>query len=145
MSEDTLASVKKSRPRKYPPICSVPDCGLIHYAKGYCKKHNTQVSRHGRLTPERERNVVRTCKVEKCGRHDVTTDLCKKHARQVRIHGRLTPEREHIMGNVGCIVVGCKKPHRSKGYCTKHYNQMRWQKIASKIKKLEEIEKKEMK
>lgn len=120
--------------------CSVRDCENKHYAKAYCKKHYTQVARHGRLTPERERGVVRVCLVEGCERTDTIGQYCRKHARQIRTHGRLTPEREHQMGNVGCRVSGCEAKHRAKGYCVKHYNQMRWQRIKRTLQRIKELE-----
>jgi hypothetical protein len=109
--------------------CSVSGCQARHYAKEYCKKHYTQVLRHGKLTPDRERGVVRVCKVDGCERTDTIQWYCRKHARQLRVHGRLTPEREHIMGFEGCRVPKCNEPHRAKGYCAKHYNQDRWRRL----------------
>ncbi|MBI3722989.1 hypothetical protein HY251_03400 [bacterium] len=109
--------------------CRVDSCKIRHYAKGYCKKHYTQILRHGKLTPERERGVVRVCKVGGCGRTDTIAWYCRKHKRQLRVHGRLTPEREHIMGREGCRVARCKEPHRAKGYCAKHYNRERWRRL----------------
>lgn len=109
--------------------CNIENCTTRHYAKGFCKKHYTQVLRHGRLTPERERGVVRICKAAGCNETDTIRYYCRKHARQIRVHGRLTPEREHNMNNDGCTVESCSEPHRAKGYCARHYNQQRWRKI----------------
>jgi hypothetical protein len=120
--------------------CSARDCEAKHYAKGYCKKHYTQIARHGRLTPETERGVIRVCIVEGCERTDTIGQYCRKHARQIRTHGRLTPDREHQMGNVGCRVPGCTNRHRAKGYCVKHYNQTRWQKIKRTLQRVRELE-----
>ncbi len=124
------------KPRK----CLAASCEAKHYAKGYCKKHYTQISRHGRLTPERERGVVRVCVAAGCGRTDTVGQYCRKHARQMRTHGRLTPEREHQMGNTGCRVRGCPNKHRAKGYCVKHYNQTRWQRIKRTLQRMRELE-----
>ena len=72
-----------------PRMCSVAGC-TRHYAKGHCKKHYTQVARHGRLTPERERGAVRVCTAPGCERADTVRrrgegePYCRKHARQVR-------------------------------------------------------------
>lgn len=54
---------------------------------------------------------------------------CRRHARQISIHARLTPEREHVMGNQGCVVENCEGKHRARGFCAKHYNEKRWQRI----------------
>ena len=120
--------------------CTQLDCENKHYAKGFCKKHYTQLARHGRLTPERERGIVRTCLVEGCARTDTIGQYCRKHARQIRTHGRLTPDREHQMGNTGCRVPGCANKHRAKGYCVKHYNQVRWQRIKRVRQRKKELE-----
>ncbi len=116
-------------PARQEKPCKVETCQIRHYAKGYCKKHYTQVLRHGKLTPERERGIVRVCKVEGCGRTDTIAWYCRKHKRQLRVHGRLTPEREHVMGREGCAVARCKEPHRAKGFCAKHYNRERWRRL----------------
>ena len=123
--------------------CDVPRCEAKNYARGggfarLCKRHYSQVERHGRLTPERERGVVRVCLVEGCERTDTIGQYCRKHARQVRVHGRLTPEREHEFGRVGCTVPGCSEEHRAQGYCVRHYNQMRWQRIKRLIARARE-------
>ena len=120
--------------------CSSRDCENRHYAKGFCKKHYTQLARHGRLTPERERGVVRVCGVDRCGRTDTIGQFCRKHARQIRTHGRLTPELEHMMGNLGCQQPGCQSPHRAKGHCVKHYNQLRWQRIKTTLEFARELQ-----
>ena len=114
---------------RQPRTCSAENCQARHYANDLCKKHYAQVARYGRLTPERERGTVRVCLAEGCGRTDTIRFHCRKHARQVRVHGRLTPEREHHMGSVGCMVRGCKEPHRAKGLCAVHYNTDRWKRL----------------
>lgn len=110
--------------------CEATDCVGRHYAKGYCKKHYTQVLKHGELTPERERDEPRVCKVTGCGRTDTIRYYCRKHARQMTRYGRLTPEREHVMGRAGCKKPGCPEPHRAKGLCARHYNQDRWKRVS---------------
>lgn len=120
--------------------CSVGECRHKHYAKGYCKKHYTQIARHGSLTPERERGVDRPCEAPGCQRFDVGRTpegaYCKKHARQIRTHGKLTPEAEHdYRRHSACTMPGCTNEHRAKGLCTKHYNQQRWKSIKAIIEK----------
>jgi hypothetical protein len=119
------APVKRRKSR----VCLLDSCVSRHYAKGFCKKHYTQVLRHGRLTPERERGVVRVCKAVGCVETDTIRFYCRKHARQIRVHGRLTPEREHNMDNEGCSMPGCDESHRAKSLCARHYNQARWRRI----------------
>lgn len=108
-------------------FCTNPDCSVLHYANGWCKKHYTQFARHGRLIPESERGHFYLCSVHSCDRratrHVRRTRYCLRHARQILVHGRLTPEREHILVHGGCTSPGCKEPYRAKGFCIKHYNQ----------------------
>lgn len=130
--ESTGVARRVVRRRRKSRACGVEGCTTHHYAKGFCKKHYTQVLRHNRLTPERERGVVRVCKAPGCSSTDTIRFYCRKHWRQIRVHGRLTPEREHNMENEGCSAAGCSNPHRAKGLCAKHYNQRRWQRIKTK-------------
>lgn len=129
--------------------CSVEGCKQKHYAKDWCKKHYSQVARHGRLVPETERGLKRPCTAPGCTKEDGTMveyndelrALCTRHRRQYKDHGRLTPEREHAWGvHDGCLERGCDAPHRAKGYCRKHYNQRRWLRIKEGLKKLKMIE-----
>ncbi|MHC4661733.1 MAG: hypothetical protein ACYS8W_08590 [Planctomycetota bacterium] len=112
--------------------CLVAGCGQPFYAKGYCNRHYTQVLRHGRLTPEKERGKVKICQAPGCARTDCIGDYCKKHYRQIRKHGHLTPEREHGFGISGCSYPGCRNPHRAKGLCSRHYFHERYIKSSGK-------------
>lgn len=112
--------------------CTAGDCLARHYARGLCKKHYAQTLRHGRLTPERERGVVRSCAAPGCertsGEHDFVGEHCRKHARQIELFGRLVPERERIFGVKQCVAnKRCREPVRAKGLCASHYNKKRWQ------------------
>ena len=130
--------------------CNVPGCEAKNYARGggfarLCKRHYTQIDRHGRLTPERDRGrPPGPCAAPKCEQtaaicpRGATARYCLKHARQVRTHGRLTPEREHVMNHVGCRVPGCAEEHRAGGFCVRHYNQARWQRIKRLIARAQE-------
>ncbi|MGF2716865.1 hypothetical protein ACQUY5_32630, partial [Bacillus cereus] len=46
--------------------CKVLDCKNPQWAKGVCEKHYKQKVTHGKLTPEKERNIGRICSVEWC-------------------------------------------------------------------------------
>jgi len=111
--------------------CTADDCLARYYARGFCKKHYAQTLRHGRLTPELERGLVRTCPATGCGRtsddHDFVGDHCRKHARQIELFGRLAPETERVFGVRRCTASRrCREPVRAKGLCASHYNKRRW-------------------
>lgn len=111
--------------RKPQRTCSVAGCTAAHVSKGLCRRHRSQVERHGRLTPELERRP-RPCLAPTCdGRRAELGPYCRKHARQERLHGRLTPERERVVGWVGCVVDGCDGKHRAKKLCARHYHAAR--------------------
>lgn len=129
-----------------PVICSAEGCGEAHYAKTFCKKHYTQVTRHGQLTPTTEREGAKRpmCDAETCGRRDTLLLegkwWCRKHYRQIKVFGKLTPEREHLIGIKRCKIPGCKTKNRAKGLCAKHYNQSKWAGIRNKLERLKKLE-----
>lgn len=119
--------------------CDAPGCPATeHYALKCCKKHWTQLLRHGRYTPERERGAVRNCGAKGCERRASVSGHCRRHARQVRKHGMLMPQLEREIGKYAhCTVKECKAPHRAKGLCGPHYSKARWaaqQKLATRKK-----------
>lgn len=72
--------------------CSVEGCSRPHHANGYCTKHNHQIERHGRITPERERSVYSTdskCSVSGCDNRPKNNGLCNRHYLQVRRFGKI--------------------------------------------------------
>ncbi len=83
------------------PICRAPNCERPAQSRGYCPKHYGQIWRHGRLTPELERQPPSKrgrnpliCSVEACSGKPIAKGYCWRHYQQIRRHGRLTPERE---------------------------------------------------
>ena len=66
--------------------CKVHNCSVPHYAKNYCKKHYTQVVRHGKLTPNRERVLreARICSVRGCENRHCAKGKCTRHYVQAR-------------------------------------------------------------
>lgn len=49
-------------------ICKISDCGIKHYAKGYCKKHYQQILTHGKILSPKKARVG--CTVSGCnGKH----------------------------------------------------------------------------
>lgn len=108
-------------------------CAQGHYGKGFCKKHYTQLERHGRLTLERERGSGRHCSTPKCRGLGVHRRVgggyhCAKCHAKNKAEGKVdaAPRQE-------CSVRGCDSPHRAKGLCTKHYNAARWRRIKAAV------------
>ena len=64
--------------------CLVDDCPDEHYVKGYCEKHDTQIKKHGRLTPELERERHKGCLTPECPGKHYAKGYCRKHYRQIR-------------------------------------------------------------
>lgn len=118
--------------------CKAENCERVTYARRFCKKHYAQTLRHGRLTPETERGVIRTCAAPDCQRtndkHDFARGYCRKHARQIELFGRLAPETERMFGIDRCSVPGCKADVRAKALCASHYNKRRWREKGDQIK-----------
>lgn len=117
--------------------CSVKKCDGLYYARRFCKKHYAQTLRHGRLTPELERDAVLECPAPDCGRtseeYDFVRGHCRKHARQIDLYGKLTPEAERTFGVEECTVKRCGGDVRAKGLCASHYNKKRWREKKDKI------------
>ena len=84
------------RPRKnWVDYCHLPSCDSVSQAKGLCWKHYQQKRRHGRCTPELEREYYDgPCVAPGCEGKPVQHGLCKRHAGQVARHGCLTPDTE---------------------------------------------------
>ena len=108
-----------------PRVCQVPGCDHPVIAHQRCVRHDRQMRRHGRLTPEREhRTRPRPCTAPGCTRPVSAREMCVKHYLQVAVHGRLTPELERHPAQP-CVAPDC--PHRAiaNGYCNQHYLQCR--------------------
>ncbi|AFQ29928.1 hypothetical protein P4493_05235 [Bacillus thuringiensis] len=61
-------------------ICKEIDCHSKVRAKGYCAKHYTQIQRHGRVTPEKEKlQNGGICKIEGCNQKLRSRGLCSSH------------------------------------------------------------------
>jgi hypothetical protein len=68
--------------------CSIEDCGVAVYARGWCNRHYQRWRRHG--DPSVDRTPARTlgdCSVDECGSPAVARDLCNLHYRRKRVHG----------------------------------------------------------
>lgn len=74
------------------PICSLPECGKPHVARGYCRGHYTTWHRTG--SPYTVRTYVkggRPCSFPGCDRPHDSRDLCLGHNAQRKAGRELTP------------------------------------------------------
>lgn len=72
-------------------ICKVDGCDIKIKQNGYCSKHYSQIYRHGRLTPEKERqkyNANTKCNHEGCKEIAKTKGYCLTHYSQKWRYGK---------------------------------------------------------
>lgn len=78
-----------------PPICSVPDCGRPHKARGYCKAHNDHIKKGREPGPLQRRDPPGPCSVDGCESQRFANTYCIQHnsnrIQRWRTYG-LTPE-----------------------------------------------------
>lgn len=70
--------------------CTVEGCNRKHHSQGYCGKHWHQITRHGQITPDRERQRYGPedkCSVEGCANRPHILGMCNKHSLQMSRHG----------------------------------------------------------
>lgn len=134
-----------------PTLCTFPECGRKHRAKGYCSGHYFQFNAGRELTPLRKRvekkprarkpRAVEPCSFDPCDRPGHTKGLCRGHYQQhlkgkplKALQQRKTrepapepdpepaPEAEET-----CRFDGCDRPVWNKGrqLCSGHYSQLR--------------------
>lgn len=124
--------------------CSVNDCCARVYARGMCRNHYAQVSRYGVLSSERRSRI---CKTKGCRQFAMLSkDYCVRHHTQIRRGRKAQKEiaycsvfgckklREkstyclthyNAIAADGCLVVSCDESNYARGYCRRHYAQMR--------------------
>lgn len=69
-----------------PRLCSIPDCGKPHRARGYCGKHLMRVYAHG--DPRQTRCYEGAlCKVDGCASEAKSLGMCRKHYARTLRHG----------------------------------------------------------
>lgn len=117
--------------------CSIEGCNKRHEAKGYCKNHYKSLLKYSdplrvernkqerkiksSQKPERKwicQSTHGTCEVEDCRNPIKARRLCDKHLQRLYRNGDIGKDRPELYG---CIVPACSKPHKTGGYCTKHY------------------------
>ena len=114
-------------------VCSVDGCENKCKAHGYCIKHLRQIQRHGRLTPELERESCNEkCKVDNCKEKAFSKGYCSKHYQEYKKYGNIDSSRKKEKNKI-CSIEGCNEKHYAKGYCSKHYQQYKYQKKEKEI------------
>ncbi|MGF2716567.1 hypothetical protein ACQUY5_30870, partial [Bacillus cereus] len=86
-------------------------------------KHYKQKVTHGKLTPEKERNIGRICSVEWCDEKHHANGYCSKHDAQMKTKGKIL----EIEVKKTCKIEGCNGKHKAKGLCKIHYHRMKHQ------------------
>lgn len=80
---------------KYGPakICSFPECGRPHDAKGLCTSHYLQQKKGGELRPIRYQMIrlLKVCEFDECGRRHYSKGLCYAHYQQQKRGAELHP------------------------------------------------------
>lgn len=101
-------------------ICSIPDCGKPHQARGLCSTHDYRMKKHG--ATEVPAHVPSMCSAPDCGRLVRVRGVCDRHYRRLKKHGQLDlPPR--ISKRPECSVNGCKKTIHGLGLCQSHYSR----------------------
>lgn len=68
-------------------------------------------------------SLLNCCKRESCTEKVYCKELCKKHYME-EFYIKKVGQRTKFKHD-GCKVSGCNKPHKSKGYCNKHYSRFK--------------------
>lgn len=66
-------------------LCSIPDCGKPHWAKGWCSLHYRRNKKHG--TPLPQIQPQRLCSIPGCGNPHDAQGWCRVHYGRWRMHG----------------------------------------------------------
>lgn len=124
--------------------CLVDGCGDAIYAKNMCRRHYAQVSRCGILSSVRR---SRTCGIAGCQQSAMLSKAyCQRHHAQMRKGrepkldiaycsvfdcGNLRERSTYCLTHYTaiqtqeCLVGGCPDKPFTRGYCVRHYYQMR--------------------
>ncbi len=107
-------------------ICSVPSCGKIHEAKGYCKRHYKSMRVHGDpLHVDKARiQAPKQCKIEGCEKAHEARGYCANHYASLKRHGDplAATQRGPYKSSKICFVDGCHTTSYSNGLCRFHYD-----------------------
>lgn len=104
-----------------PRLCSIPECGKPHKAKGYCDKHYQRLQSHGDAT-QTHRYDGELCSIAACENPAKAHRLCQMHYARLRKHG--DPLKGAAVRYHGCEIQGCDRPHNARGLCKIHYDRL---------------------
>ncbi len=100
-------------------ICTIPDCGKPHRARGWCATHYAWYRAHGAPI------IIRSnCSIEGCTRKHKNHGLCATHSWRLKTHGSTDAPPKRIIPEL-CSVDQCGEKHYSLGYCLRHYHKVR--------------------
>lgn len=110
-------------------ICTYPDCGRKHVARGWCHVHY-ELERAGEpMRPIKQygkRDPV--CSYDGCGQKTAAVGLCTGHYRQKALGKQLKPLRfvrtPKYEPGLLCEFDGCDRAPKSRGLCAAHYAQL---------------------
>jgi len=107
--------------------CKIKGCRGKYKAKGFCVKHYRNFRSTGDPLPKKkipEHGALSSqCVVAGC-EHPVfvvSKRLCKTHYHRMYRNGKLEISRAAPDTHRLCLVKGCGRSHKSKGYCGTHY------------------------
>jgi Helix-turn-helix domain len=112
------------------PNCVVEGCNRPHHARGLCKMHYGRKLYHREDFPEfkprraispEERVNIYTRRLAGESVADIAAALKLNRTTIFCIIKGLIPKKPLLSG---CLIPGCKKTHRARGYCTSHYYRL---------------------
>lgn len=112
--------------------CKVHGCEENVFSNGYCKRHNQQIYRHGKITKVEKPNPLNTkteCIVDGCyDKPHGRFEYCKRHYSQIQRNGKVISVEKLSYGKKKkkCSVGWCNElTHGESKYCQRHYAQVR--------------------
>lgn len=120
-------------------ICSIEDCGGSTFGRGWCSLHYARWRRWGdplkvgkvggwgvtRFSPE-HKCLIDGCKAQKKPWYKKWSGyLCRRHYQFWRQHGGVGETLPRTRTGNACLVPGCTDKGRVRGYCPRHYEQVR--------------------
>lgn len=74
--------------------CKVEGCGRPYFSNGYCRSHDGQIRKHGKILKNKKFKELKDCSVEGCISVSFASGMCQKHYQRFKKYG--TPEPQKI-------------------------------------------------